>query len=377
MNANLTSTIRDEIAARGPMTFARFMELALYHPQWGYYTAPEAAQRIGRGGDFYTSVSVGKLFGELLARQFAEMWEAMGNPAQFTVLELGAHRGQLASDVRVWAERERPDFAAALRYEARDYGAASPAVAAVSDRRPFAAEEPPAVRDRRYSAEQITGCIFSNELVDALPVHRIVRQGGEWLEQCIAVSGKQFTFVAAPLSNDELRDAIARLPLPDVDGYATEIHLEASRWMRRVAATLERGFVLTIDYGYAAEDYYAPHRKDGTLLCYHQHQASHDPLARVGEQDITAHVNFTALAEAGAAHGLKTLGFTDQGRFITGLLEQAGEPLLATLGPKATAQLKTLLHPELMGRTFKAIVQQRGMDGTRLSGLKFARDAVF
>jgi SAM-dependent MidA family methyltransferase len=170
---------------------------------------------------------------------------------------------------------------------------------------------------------------------------------------------------------------VARLPLPDIEGYTTEVHLNARRWMRRMADALEHGFVVTIDYGYAAEDYYAPHRKDGTLLCYHQHQVSHDPLARVGEQDITAHVNFTALADEGAAHGLKTLGFTDQSRFLTGLLEQAGEALLAKLGTKATAQLKTLLHPELMGRTFKVLVQQRGMDGTRLSGLKFAREAVF
>ncbi|MBI5396133.1 MAG: SAM-dependent methyltransferase [Verrucomicrobia bacterium] len=350
MIAQLQLSIRDEIAAHGPMTFARFMELALYHPQWGYYTAPDAAQRIGRGGDYYTSVSVGALFGELLARQFAEIWEAMGRPAEFTLLELGAHRGQLATDVLGWIERERSDFAAALRCETRDWPGELPA--------------------------SVAGGIFSNELVDALPVHRIVRHNGEWLEQCVIVSEDGFTFTAAPLSSEDLRDAITRLPLPGVDGYTTEVQLEASRWMRRVACALKRGFVLTIDYGHAAEDYYAPHRKDGTLLCYHQHQVSHDPLARVGEQDITAHVNFTALADEGAANGLQMLGYTDQSRFVTGLLEQAGEPLLAKLGAKATAQLKTLLHPELMGRTFKVLVQHRGMEGVQLSGLKFACNRV-
>ncbi len=156
-----------------------------------------------------------------------------------------------------------------------------------------------------------------------------------------------------------------------------EIAARGPMTFARVADALKRGFVVTIDYGCEAEDYYAPHRKDGTLLCYHQHQASHDPLTRVGGQDITAHVNFTALAEEGATHGLKTLGFTDQGRFLTGLLEQAGEPLLAKPGPKATAQLKALLHPELLGRTFKVLVQQRGMEEAKLSGLKFAREAVF
>jgi len=377
MHSPLELAIRDEIASRGPTTFARFMELALYHPQWGYYTAPHGPPRIGRDGDFYTSVSVGSLFGGLLARQFAQMWEAMGRPAAFTLLELGAHRGQLAADIRGWVEQERPDFGGALRYETRDYGGEVPSAPAAGHRRPADGSEQPAVRDWRSAGQAVAGCIFSNELVDALPVHRIVRQKGEWLEQCVACGGEGFRFVTAPLSSGELREAVARLPLPDVEGYTTEVHLEAGCWMRRVAGALARGFVLTLDYGYAARDYYAPHRKDGTLLCHHQHRVSHDPLARVGSQDLTAHVNFTALAEEGMAGGLKMCGFTDQSRFITGLLEQGGESLLARLGAKARAQLKTLLHPELMGRTFKVLVQQRGMDGAALRGLKFARDDVF
>jgi SAM-dependent MidA family methyltransferase len=131
--------------------------------------------------------------------------------------------------------------------------------------------------------------------------------------------------------------------------------------------------VLTIDYGYLAEDYYAPHRKAGTLLCYHQHRSSNDPLSRIGEQDITAHINFTALAERGAAAGLPPLGFCDQSRFVAGLLEKGGADFLAKLVPKATAQLKTLLHPELMGQTFNVLVQHRDVEDAHLSGLKFAR----
>ncbi|MCX6908660.1 MAG: SAM-dependent methyltransferase [Verrucomicrobia bacterium] len=343
----LLASIRSEIAARGPLTFARFMELALYHPQWGYYTAPDAQERIGRRGDFYTNVSVGALFGGLLAMQFVEMWEAMDKPAKFTLLELGAHRGQLAADVRAWAARERPDFSAALDLVALDYPGELP--------------------------KAITGCIFSNELVDALPVHLITRRAGEWLELFVAQQEDRLSFAPGPFSCDTLREEVSRLPLTDSDGFVTEVHLEAGRWMERVARSLQRGFVLTIDYGYSAEDYYAPHRKAGTLLCYHQHRSNNDPLLRAGGQDITAHVNFTTLVERGAAAGLLPLGLCDQSRFVAGLIEKAGADFLAKLPPKAAAQLKTLLHPELMGQTFKVLVQHRSVGEAQLRGLKFAR----
>ena len=346
-HSELLAVIQSEIAVRGPMPFARFMELALYHPCWGYYTAVGTPARIGRGGDFFTNVSVGAVFGELLGVQFAEMWEAMGRPASFALLELGAHRGQLAADVRAWAGRNRPGFNAALHVTVLDYPGELP--------------------------DAVTGCIFSNELVDALPVHLITRRSGEWLELFVAVQNGRLAFASGPYSDNALREEVARLPLPDSDGFVTEVHLEAGRWMERIARSLQRGFVLTIDYGCAAADYYAPHRKAGTLLCYHQHHSNNDPLVRVGEQDLTAHVNFSALVGSGAAFGLSLLGFCDQSRFVAGLLEKAGAAFLEKLSPEATAQLKTLLHPELMGWTFRVLAQHRGMEDTQLSGLKFAR----
>ena len=342
----LLAAIHSEIAARGPMTFARFMEMALYHPRWGYYTARTAVARIGRGGDFFTNVSVGALFGRLLAMQFAEMWEVMGKPALFTLLELGAHRGQLAADVRAGAARERPDFNAALNVRALDYPGELPST--------------------------VAGCVFSNELVDALPVHLITRRSGEWLELFVSETDGRLVFTAAPFFSDALREEVARLPLPDADGFVTEVHVEAGRWMERVARCLQRGFVFTVDYGWLAEGYYAAHRKNGTLLCYYRHRSNTDPLARVGEQDITAHVNFTALARRGAACGLSPLAFCDQSRFVGGVVEKAGAGFLERLGSKGAAQLKTLLHPELMGQAFKLLVQHRGMEGVRLGGLKFA-----
>lgn len=344
----LLAAICSEIAARGSMPFARFMEVALYHPQWGYYTAPGAPERIGRRGDFYTNVSVGALFGQLLAMQIAEMWEAMGKPEKFTLLELGAHHGQLCADVRAWAERNHPDFDTALDVVAQDYPGTLP--------------------------DAVTGCIFSNELVDALPVHLITRRSGEWLELFVTEENGCLAFAPGSVSTDALRETVSRLPLSDSDGFITEVHLEAGRWIERVARSLRRGFVMTIDYGYSAGDYYAPHRKAGTLLCYHQHRSNNDPLVRVGEQDITAHVNFTALADRGATAGLPLLGFCDQSRFVAGLIEKAGASFLEQLAPKTAAQLKTLLHPELMGQTFKVLVQHRDMETARLSGLKFARE---
>jgi SAM-dependent MidA family methyltransferase len=346
----LLATLHAGIAAHGPMTFARFMELALYHPRWGYYTAPGAPERIGRGGDFFTNVSVGAVFGELLAVQFAGMWEAMGRPAAFALVELGARRGRLVADVRAWAERERPDFNRALRVTALDYPGELP--------------------------EAVTGCIFSNEMVDALPVHRVTRRGGEWLELFVVSRNNGFSFEAHPFSSKALREEAARLPLPDTDGFTTEVHLEARRWMTRVSRCLQRGFVLTIDYGYAAADYYAPHRKDGTLMCYHRHRAGHDPLVRVGEQDMTAHVNFTALAETASAEGVPPLGFCDQSQFIGALVGNNAASGACPSDAKRLAQLKTLLHPELMGQTFKVLVQYRGMEGATLAGLKFARRKI-
>lgn len=348
--SELLDVIRGEIAAHGPMTFARFMELALYHPQWGYYTAGNGRARIGRGGDYFTNISVGSVFGELLAVQFADVWLAMGQPTSFDLIELGAHRGQLIADIRAWAEREHPGFTAALRVRALDYPGELP--------------------------KPITGCIFSNELLDAMPVHLITRIKGEWLERYVIFENGHINLTPGPLSCDALREEVARLPLPAVDGYVSEVHLEAGRWMDRVAHCLQRGFVLTIDYGYPAADYYAPHRKNGTLLCYHQHRSNSNPLLRVGKQDITAHVNFSALAERGAVAGLPLLGYCDQTQFIGALVETTSQRWKDASHPRDLAALKTLLHPELMGRVFKVLVQYRGMEHTVLAGLKFAHRSI-
>ena len=286
-NAALIEAIRADIARNGGrITFERFMELALYHPEHGYYT--NRRQRIGKAGDYFTSVSVGPLFGKLLAKQFLKWRDELGNPAEFEVVEFGGHRGQLRDDVLAAA----PD----LHYRVIEVGEPLP--------------------------DSIVGCVFSNEFLDALPVHRVKVEDGEWKElyvkvvgsasvACLAVINKQQAQRPAPpilpkplgpLSSPRLAEYLRDLPVEYMEGYQTEVNLRALDWMEDVARRLKRGFVLTIDYGYERAEYFAPHHRDGTLLCYHQHTKNADPYANVGEQDITAHVEFTSLIE----HGKKT-----------------------------------------------------------------------
>lgn len=359
-NPDLIAEIRGEIGLRGPIPFARFMELALYHPHHGYYTSGRA--RIGKEGDFFTSPAVGPLFGRFLGMQFAEMWEIMGKPNPFTLLELGANRGWLKKDIVAWARERRPDFTDAMRYWTCERGAKDEAAA-------FADWD-------KIEAGSVSGCIFSNELADAFPVHRVCREGGAWQEQYVFDGRDHFEIQTGALSlpASSMPAQLTRAPFPE--GYTTEIHAGCRAWIAAMARILERGFALTIDYGYFADEYYAPHRREGTLRCYRQHRASSDPLEHVGEQDITAHVNFSAVVEGGNEAGLSSVGFVDQSRFLVGVGQDEIERII-TANPghpdPIRQQLQTLLNPADMGTTFKILVQQKGVPNATLSGLKYSR----
>jgi SAM-dependent MidA family methyltransferase len=289
-NPALIEAIRADIAhAGGRITFARFMELTLYHPQHGYYTAGTA--RIGRQGDYFTSVSVGPLFGRILARQFRE-WQVP------EVIEVGGHHGQLRQDILAAAPE--------LNYRVIEVGDELP--------------------------DTITGCVFSNELLDAMPVHRV--QG----DREVYVTA-DFTESLGPLSD-------ARLPrLPE--GYRSEFNLRALDWLEGVARRLTRGYVLTIDYGFERAEYFAPHHRDGHLQCYRQHTKSDNPYEHIGEQDITAHVEFTSLMEH---PDFETVLFTTQERYLTKI---GAQELMSD--SKAAHQL---LH-STMGHAFKVLVQRK------------------
>jgi SAM-dependent MidA family methyltransferase len=370
----LEDIIRAEIRAAGPMRFDRFMDLALYHPGSGYYAKMGGPSPIGRSGDFFTSVSAGPLFGRLLARQFFQMWRLLGNPNPFWIIEQGAHDGQLACDILEWCRTETPEFFDAIRYViVQSSGAASIHQKCAPE---------PALMSRMtwlenleaLAAEKPVGVFFSNELVDAFPVRAIIRRDDKWLEQHVVIKDDALRWKDRPMEDAELSEAIDSLALPAIEGYTTEINLRARRWIGEVGRAMQRGYVLTIDYGYPASLYYAPFRSSGTLTAFVKHHSIDDVLAEPGMRDITAHVDFTALARAGEKGGLVTLGFLDQQRFLMGV---AHDELSGVSGPLTKIQdnlgaWNTLTHPEHLGANFFALLQAKDAP-EQVDGLRFAR----
>ncbi len=356
------------------MRFDRFMEMALYHPGFGYYAKIGGPSPIGKNGDFYTSVSAGPLFGRLLARQFFQMWHLLEKPNPFWIIEQGAHDGQLACDILEWCRAEAPEFFAAIHYAiVQSSGAAS--------MHQKCAPEPDFLSRITWfenladlAREKPEGVFFSNELVDAFPVRSITYRSGQWLEQLVAIDGEALRWIDRPNEDVELAEAVEALPLPKIEGYTTEINLPARHWIGEVGRALDRGYVVTIDYGYPASLYYAPHRIHGTLTAFVKHHGIDDVLAEPGMRDITAHVDFTALAQAGEKAGLTTFGFVDQQRFLMGI---AHDELSQADGPKVKIQenlraWNTLTHPDHLGANFFALIQVKNASPL-LDGLRFAR----
>jgi SAM-dependent MidA family methyltransferase len=357
------SVIREEIARRGPVSFARFMELALYAPGCGYYERP---RKIGRRGDFFTSVSVGPVFGGLLAFQFAQWLENIAPPpAQWQLVEAGAHDGQLALDVLRWLRQHRPDIFAGLEYRVIE---PSPLRRAWQEQKlghEFAnvkwTGDPGELGLRR-----VRGVIFSNELLDAMPAHRLCRDaaGQQWLEWRVNLLGDGFIWEKGPMSNEAaacLPDIPAEVAAVLPDEFVVEISPAALQWWTRAAASLECGKLLTLDYGLDGHEWLRPERASGTLRAYAGHQISGNILANPGHQDITAHVNFSLLRQAGEEAGLRTEGVVSQSKFLTDIF-QRGQAAPAGFEEWTTAQMRqfqTLTHPEHLGHRFRALIQSR------------------
>jgi SAM-dependent MidA family methyltransferase len=318
------------------------MEQTLYHPEHGYYSSDRAA--IGRRGDYFTNVSVGPLFGELLAAQFAEIWERLGKIGKFTIVEQGAHHGKFARDVLESAQNKSPEFFSALRYRIVE---------------PF-----PRLQDRQSETlkgfgdhvcwqksldelEPFVGIHFSNELLDAMPVNL---RG-----KLVGLDGDRFVFV------DSMQEQ--------------KINQSQLDWIANVAAKLERGFVIAVDYGFGREEFRE------MIQVRAQHRSLDSPFEKIGEADITAHINWTDLAEMAEKNGLRVAGFADQHHFLTGIIEK--HPEIVT-EQKSKRALQTLLHPEMLGRSFQVLALAKDVDPSTslrtplalpLSGFKFARDA--
>jgi len=355
----LVRELRERIARGGPMTFRDFMDAALYHTKYGYYSTTAGA--TGRGGDFVTSPEVHPIFGTLVAKTLLELWETMGRPERFDVVEQGAGSGLLARDILRWAHEREPAFAAALRYTLVERSAA---MRAAQDRAVGELELPTgAVSWSNELPLGIEGVVLSNELVDAFPVHRVVRRGAELHEVYVKCDGDRFVDELGALSTPALWSYFDALGVMPGDGHYAEVNLDAIEWMRTVARSLSRGYVLTFDYGYEAADLYAPFRRDGTLLCFYKQSAGSDPYQRIGKQDMTASVDFTTLKRTGEDAGLTTVAVADQSDFLVRL--GIGESLAEVQGQMEEYFARRrivmdLIDPALLGR-IKVLLQAKGV----------------
>jgi SAM-dependent MidA family methyltransferase len=367
----LREKIEQEIRKRGPIPLSRYMELCLYDPELGYYS--RNAAQFGKAGDFYTSSDVHAVFGRLLVRQFDEMWRVLGSPDRITLRELGPGRGLFAQDVLDWSEKKFPDFYGALRY-------------VLEERSPALRQRIEVTLSRHLESGkavlQSTGdlsvptIVFANEFFDALPVEVMSSEGS----LRIGLQNGRFAETWAPPSAEEL-EFLDRYSIHPEPGERVEVPLQSQAYMAD-AAELERGFVVVIDYGYAREEQLAG-RHRGTLKAIRQHSVSASPYEAPGEQDITADVNFTALAAAAEAQGMQAQKLITQSQFLLGIGEanefaDAFEDCrLPQERAKVALQLKHLVTPSGMGESFHVLITSKGVEQEKtssLAGLSFARN---
>ena len=360
----LSEIIIEKIRKDGPISFHEFMETALYYPGIGYYTS--SSQKIGKDGDYYTSPYATSVFGAMLAKQLEEMWRASGNDA-FTIIEYGAGEGTLCFDI-LCGIKKNPAFYASVTY--------------------CIIEKSPAMQARQKTilhGEQIqwltdinelkpfSGCVLANELIDNFAVHSVQMQ--EELMEIFVDYDNGFREILRPAS-DVLKASLQELNIHLPSGFRTEINIEANAWINNIAAIMQKGFVIIIDYGYSTSELFADKRRNGTLLCYHKHTINDNFYINIGEQDITAHVNFSALKNAAIKNGLKSAGYTNQAFFLRGLgittylkqMEELNKASAFISNEELMASYKFMVN---MGQKLKVLILYRGNEKPHLSGMMF------
>ncbi|PAX57039.1 class I SAM-dependent methyltransferase [Brunnivagina elsteri] len=382
-NSNLTNIIIERIKAnpKHRITFAEYMDMALYYPESGYYSTQ--ALNLGKSGDFFTSVHLGADFGEMLAVQFAQIWQILGKPIPFTLVEMGAGQGYLAKDILNYLHQQHEDLFTNLEYIIieKSNNLKKLQQQTLDD---FSQGINQNINLRWCNLEEITnnsvvGCFLSNELVDAFPIHQFTLTAGKLKEIYVGLAEKSdISDVEDSPDFVEIIDEPSTLQLSEYfqldeidisnypDEYRSEVNLAALDWLTLLSKKLQRGYILTIDYGYSASRYYNPRRNQGTLQCYYQHKRHDNPYVLVGQQDITAHVDFTALERWGESCGLHKVGFTQQALFLMALglgerissLSESKLPLLDML--RRRDSLHQLLDPLGVGG-FCVLLQSKGL----------------
>lgn len=365
----LRDSIIEEVYKKGKITFAGFMQMALYHPEYGYYNSDK--ERVGRFGDYYTSPTVHGIFGELIARQLEEMWRIMGKET-FTIVEMGANKGWLCCDIIQSIKKEYPVFYDNFHY-------------IIVESNPYAREkqrlllESIHVTDEKvswhtysedgFSFDRIHGCVLSNEFVDALPVHRLKVKNKVLKEIYVSYNDSGFFEIDDEVSPDVSKRYIETFQMQLSEGQECEINLVAAEWLRHVSEKLRKGFVLTIDYGDEIDGLYRENGSNGTSRCYYKHTVNRDYYERPGDQDITAHVNFTHLMNAERLAGLEVTGFTKQSHFLLalGILERLNN---TNKDIETILKVKNLFHPEGMGDVFKVLIQHKNIEHPQLTCLR-------
>ena len=382
MRSAVDQEIRDLIQKNGRITFARFMQACLYSPRGGFYSS--RGNRIST--HFGTSPTSHPVFGALIARQLEQMWHLLGDPSVFHLIEVGSGDGALAKSIVDACWRMAPRLAQVLYYVAADYEPCrlqSPDHASVWDYGLTGPKrEDTLLEVQRVKAEglrafrNIVGCILCNELIDNFPVHRFAIHGGKIKEVFVTLAGGNLTEVLDEPSSPRLEKRLAGLGLSLPEGHRGEVNLAMEEWTSQLARTLDRGFVLTIDYGQLATDLYSRQHSQGTLVCYNRHVVSGDPYQDIGQQDITAQVDFTSLMQLGERHGLATVGYTLQSQFLANLGFSSFRDALQTQDLSAARMelgrmaLMTLVDPEEYG-AFKVLAQAKGIGlGIELLGFE-------
>ena len=354
------------IEKEGPLSFARFMELALYHEEFGYYSDPNRT-RVGRTGDFATSVSVGAAYGRLLALRVHQVWVAYGSPQAFSVLELGPEDGSLALDILHAARQQDPAFDRALQYIACEPGAHKRN--ALAQRFNASGETKIRVVEAPTEARCEQGVLLANEVLDALPVHLVQWSGSAWREKFVGLEGGKLVWRVSPLPDGPLSQHLTKLPASLPDGYTTEVCLELFPFVKELATIFDDGLLLLADYGFERKEYYHKDRCEGTLQTYARHQVGKDPLEAPGEQDLSAHLDLTSVEEAASEAGLTSLGSARQESYLVHLASKLLEtPPPAGPDRNFLSQFQTLTHPAFFGSRFQILEYAVG---TISSGLSF------